>query len=87
MIPIYLALNDREYQEKLAEGLAWRGSGWEVHSCESGETSRKSDLAAAGRAGWAKRNGGKFASAKEYAENESNTNPRGRRMLLLPAVK
>ena len=32
MIPIYLALNDREYQEKLAEGLAWRGSGWEVHS-------------------------------------------------------
>ncbi len=32
MILIYLALNDREYQEKLAEGLAWRGSGWEVHS-------------------------------------------------------
>ncbi len=37
MILIYLALNDREYQEKLAEGLAWSGSSWEVHSCESDE--------------------------------------------------
>ena len=32
MIQIYLALNDRAYQEKLAEGLAWKNSGWEIHS-------------------------------------------------------
>ena len=38
MISIYLALNDREYQEKLAEGLAWRGSNWEVYSGKDGET-------------------------------------------------